>query len=58
LQALFISVYSRKFISGDLHTQHIPNTCFIKATLFYNILKRFKRFRHHANRNYISASVL
>ena len=39
LQKLFISVYSRKFIIGNLHTQHIANTCFIKATLFIRFWK-------------------
>jgi hypothetical protein len=34
LRTHFTSVYSRKFIIGNLHTQHIANTCFITATLF------------------------
>ena len=34
LQTRFTSVYSRKFIIGNLHTHHNANTCFITATHF------------------------
>jgi len=39
-----LTVYSRKFISGDLLTKLIPNTYFIKVTVFKRYWKCWNVF--------------